>query len=101
MPVTNDPPAPEGWVYITHPEIGRSANPVTRTSLPAWEAAGWKAESARAAKAAKKAAVEATESVSADAVAAPDGAVSKHPEPQPAGGADTSRSATSKTDTKE
>jgi hypothetical protein len=96
MPIANDPPAPEGWVYLTHPDIGRSANPVSRASLPAWEAAGWKAESARAAKAAKKAAVAEAESVSADAVPAPDGAVSKHPEPQPPGGADTSRSATDK-----
>jgi hypothetical protein len=40
---TPDQPAapPEGWVYIEHPEVGRSENPVERSSLPTWIRAGW------------------------------------------------------------
>lgn len=89
MPVTPDQPAPEGWVYLVHPKLGRSDNPVPRQALAAWEDAGWKAETATAAKAAKKAAAAAVTAKSVPAPAPPQGAVSGHPEPQPPGGADT------------
>jgi hypothetical protein len=36
-----DQPLPEGWIYIQHPEIGRSQNPVLRASLSGWEQLGW------------------------------------------------------------
>jgi hypothetical protein len=36
-----DRPAPEGWVYIEHPEVGRADHPVKRQSLPVWEKTGW------------------------------------------------------------
>lgn len=34
-------PAPQGWVYIEHPEAGRSENPVPVGSLPTWINNGW------------------------------------------------------------
>lgn len=36
-----DHPAPEGWVYITHPDVGVSDAPVSRQSLGVWAKAGW------------------------------------------------------------
>jgi hypothetical protein len=34
-------PSPSDWVYIEHPAVGRSPNPVQRGSLAAWFAQGW------------------------------------------------------------
>jgi hypothetical protein len=36
-----DQPLPDGWVFIEHPEVGVSTNPVHRSSLPAWGRSGW------------------------------------------------------------
>jgi hypothetical protein len=36
-----DRPAPEGWAYIEHPDVGPAEHPVKRQSLAVWEKAGW------------------------------------------------------------
>lgn len=36
-----DQPLPDGWVYIEHPDAGRSENPVHRSSLNSWARSGW------------------------------------------------------------
>jgi hypothetical protein len=37
-PIVEPPPE---WVYLTHPEVGDSPNPVERSSLRAWLSNGW------------------------------------------------------------
>lgn len=36
-----DQPLPEGWVYIEHPDAGRSENPVTSQAAASWARFGW------------------------------------------------------------
>jgi hypothetical protein len=41
MTQTPDQPLSEDWVYIEHPEAGRSENPIPRASLDTWLSNGW------------------------------------------------------------